>query len=73
MEGDNWLELHESWIPEIRKRINFGYENWINFSIQNQIDSRSVMHFKNGNPVGPAIFKRICEVLDFDWEKVQNH
>lgn len=67
---DDWLEVNENWLPEARRRVRFNYESWINFSQQNNLDTRDVMQFKNGNPVIPDVFKKICDILDFDWKEI---
>jgi hypothetical protein len=69
---DNATEVHEDWLLEIRRRLNLNYGDSWTFSQDNNIDYLSVRRFLEGNPVPEDLFKEICGVLDFDWEKVQS-
>jgi hypothetical protein len=48
------------------------YTNVKIFSRDNYINADSVSAFLKGDPVAEEDFKAICNVLDFDWEAIQN-
>lgn len=65
------LEVHEAWVHEASRRLKMNYGDIRQFSMSNNINNLSVVWFLNGKSVANADFKAICEVLDFDWEAIQ--
>lgn len=68
---EGMLEVHIDWMTELRRRMRMNYEDVDRFATDNSLNHLEVFWFFKGCPIPENTFKSICEILDCDWEKVQ--
>ncbi len=71
LTADDCFEVHEAWVFEVSRRLRMTYGTVREFSMSNNIDYLNALWFVKGKPVRKEVFKAICGILDFDWERVQ--
>lgn len=63
--------VHGDWFEEVYRVMRKNYGNAKTFSSDNNLSHPIVLKFLKGKAIQQSTFKAICNVLDFDWEKVQ--
>lgn len=63
--------VHGDWLEEVYRVMRKNYGNAKTFSSDNNLSHSIVLKFLEGKAIKQSELKAICNVLDFDWEKVQ--
>lgn len=71
LQFNNALEVHEDWLFELSTRRKKRSRNLELFCRNNNLECREAFWFFTGNPVRADVFKNICNILEVNWEEVQ--